>query len=115
MSEQPKDGGTAFPAPNYVVPSDLAEKDIHRIGETQGMSLRDWLAGNAPDLPPQLIARWWEVVTANDPTFWELPWHEAALRQYATLQQRWRGVYADTMLVERASTPQEPNDEQPAD
>lgn len=47
MTEQINDGGPAFPAMNFIVPSDLEARHVARLGETQGMSLRDWLAGMA--------------------------------------------------------------------
>lgn len=47
MTEQIRDGGPAFPAMNFIVPIDLEARHVARLGETQGMSLRDWLAGMA--------------------------------------------------------------------
>jgi hypothetical protein len=40
-------GGPAFPALNFIVPDDLAKEHVHRLGETRGMSLRDWFAAAA--------------------------------------------------------------------
>ncbi len=36
----------AFPALNYVVPSDLHAEGVRRLGETQGMTLRDCFAAS---------------------------------------------------------------------
>lgn len=41
------DGGPAFPALNYIVPSDLEARHVHRLSETQGMTLRDYFAAKA--------------------------------------------------------------------
>lgn len=38
---------TAFPARNYVVPQDLAAQHVHALGDTQGMTLRDYFAAKA--------------------------------------------------------------------
>ena len=38
MTEQPKDGGAAFPGSVY-------SQSGNKIGESRGMSLRDWFAG----------------------------------------------------------------------
>jgi hypothetical protein len=40
-------GGSAFPARNFVVPKDLEDKHVHALGETQGMTLRDYFAAKA--------------------------------------------------------------------
>jgi len=40
MTEQPKDGGAAFPGPVFT-------RAGHKAGESMGMSLRDWFAGQA--------------------------------------------------------------------
>ena len=42
-----KDGWAAFPALNFIVPSDLEQRHVHRLGETQGMTLRDYFAAKA--------------------------------------------------------------------
>jgi len=42
-----RDGGAAFPALNYIVPKDLEEKDVRRVGESRGMTLRDYFAAEA--------------------------------------------------------------------
>lgn len=38
-------GGPAFPALQFIVPNDLEARHVARLGETQGMSLRDYFAG----------------------------------------------------------------------
>ena len=43
----PNNGGAAFPALNFIVPHDLAEAGVRRLGETQGMTLRDYFAAKA--------------------------------------------------------------------
>jgi len=42
-----KDGGSAFPALNFIVPSDLEERHVRALGKTQGMTLRDYFAAAA--------------------------------------------------------------------
>lgn len=42
-----KDGGPAFPAPAFAVPSALDREKVLLLGKTQGMTLRDWFAGMA--------------------------------------------------------------------
>lgn len=37
-------GGAAFPALNFIIPNDLEERHVRRLGETQGMTLRDYAA-----------------------------------------------------------------------
>jgi hypothetical protein len=51
------DGGPAYPAPNYVVPADLAEQHVARLGTTRGMSLRDYFAAAVVTggLPMELV------------------------------------------------------------
>jgi hypothetical protein len=42
-----KTGGPAFPAKNYIVPRDLADKHVAELRVTQGMTLRDYFAAKA--------------------------------------------------------------------
>lgn len=42
-----KTGGAAFPAPDFIVPESLKAEHIHRLGTTQGMTLRDYFAAKA--------------------------------------------------------------------
>lgn len=42
-----KHGGSAFPALNFIIPSDLEKKHVARLGESQGMTLRDYFAAKA--------------------------------------------------------------------
>ena len=42
-----KTGGSAFPALNYIVPNNLSKEGVRRLGETQGMTLRDYFAAKA--------------------------------------------------------------------
>lgn len=37
----------AFPALNFIIPRDLEERNVRRLGETQGMTLRDYFAAAA--------------------------------------------------------------------
>jgi hypothetical protein len=41
-----KDGGPAYPAHDYIC-GDLSADGFAKLGETRGMSLRDWFAGMA--------------------------------------------------------------------
>jgi hypothetical protein len=40
-------GGPAFPAHNFVVPQDLEARHVHKLGQTMGMTLRDYFAAKA--------------------------------------------------------------------
>lgn len=42
-----KNGGPAFPATNYIIPSDLETKHVAALGKTQGMTMRDYFAAKA--------------------------------------------------------------------
>lgn len=75
----------AFPAPNFIVPENLEAKHIHRLGETQGMTLRDYFAAHAP----QSAERMGEWVDADQ--------RDAIYRASAENAYRW----ADAMLAER--------------
>lgn len=61
------DGGPAFPAPDFAVPSELSDDKVLRLRSMRGMSLRDWFAGQAlagmtanPELP--------ELLSSSAPT-----------------------------------------------
>lgn len=41
------DGGSFFPAHNYIIPKDLEDRHVAKLGMTQGVSVRVWLAGMA--------------------------------------------------------------------
>ena len=41
-----KDGGPAFPAHDYVV-GEIQKDGFQKLGESRGMTLRDWFAGMA--------------------------------------------------------------------
>lgn len=75
----------AYPAPNFIVPRDLEEKNVHRLGQSQGMTLRDYFAAAA--LPAAIAA----LDRGLDMT--ELPDEDSA----ATMAYD----YADAMLMER--------------
>ena len=65
------DGGQALPALNYIVPQDLAEKDVHWLGETRGMSMRDYFSGK---VIPKVI----ESYAEHDKSFgWDSEWPSA--------------------------------------
>jgi len=52
--EKINDGGPAYPAPDFVTKSDsLTKEGYARIGNTRGMSLRDYFAAHAPE-PPEI-------------------------------------------------------------
>ena len=70
------DGGSAFPARDYIVPQDLEERHVRALGKTQGMTLRDYFAAHCP-LPTSDMREWID---------------EAKMRY----------EYADAMLAERA-------------
>ena len=77
------DGGPAFPAPDYVVDSARIQEDaFQRMGQTRGLSLRDWFAGQAIGD----VAR-------------NLSWHKDDLKKAARIAYE----FADAMLKERDS------------
>mgnify|MGYP001572044586 CR=1 FL=1 len=41
------DGGPAYPALSFIVPRDLHEQGVRRLGECRGMTLRDHFAAVA--------------------------------------------------------------------
>lgn len=65
-------GGPAFPALQFIVPHDLEARHVARLGETQGMSLRDYFAGQAlvamhirsEGLPDLIAERAYEIADA---------------------------------------------------
>lgn len=65
MSTTP-DGGPAFPAPNYAVHSDTSKETILKLADTQGMTLRDWFAGQAIEVVTNLSQRGDGSWDAND-------------------------------------------------
>ena len=79
MSNKP-DGGPAFP---YKRPW-MDRSGIDRIEHLPGMSLRDWLAGHAPQLPSYLQ----DVVPFNTPN-------------PADGDADWRYMWADAMIERR--------------
>ncbi len=68
MSTQ-QDGGPAFPK-----------------GRIEGMSLRDYLAAHAPEMPDQ----WWKALHAQWP-----------MKHVAEIDADWRYFHADAMLAAR--------------
>lgn len=60
--DKPHDGGPAFPAHDYIV-GDLQKDGFQKLGDTRGMSLRDYFAAHAPKMPqswfrPRLSGEW---------------------------------------------------------
>ena len=80
----PNNGGAAFPALNFIVPHDLAEAGVRRLGETQGMTLRDKFADSA--LKGILGNAYWNEHGPYDPR--------------SVAEAAWE--YADAMLAARA-------------
>ena len=66
-----------------------------------GMSLRDWFAGMAPDIPAPILAEMYSIMCRNDPDLFKFPWNRAALQHFANVIARWKGQVADAMLAER--------------
>lgn len=85
-------GGSAFPARNYIIPSDLERRHVAALGETQGMTLRDYFAAKA-------LAGWWSssdsiCALPKDKTLAEFQ-VEACARFYE---------WADAMLAARSAS-----------
>ena len=113
MSDRINDGGPAFPKAGYM--SDAGDGRRHENTGEDGMSLRDWFAGQAPTEPQP----WFEpVFTTPIPEYpvWDgmdpngfkklLMKHETTLRQlgYEKEQARlaqWPYAWADALLAER--------------
>ena len=76
--------GPAFPALSFIVPNDLEARHVTRLGETQGMTLRDYFAAHAPFVP--------EVWGSK---------HRLAGLADAQMCAKWNYEYADAMLTER--------------
>jgi len=73
-------GGPAFP---LIIEEDGCITQVHK-----GMTLRDWFAGHAPEMPEQ----WWEDTL-----------HDLGGRaHYAEAIASWRYFYADAMIAERS-------------
>ena len=72
-----KDGGSAFPVPETVVDSDK----VHQPND-RGMTLRDYFAAHAPDVPEDF--GW----ATGETDSWQR-------------RSRWNFHYADAMLRER--------------
>lgn len=75
-------GGPAFPARNYIIPHDLAKQHVAELSATQGMTLRDYFAGE-------------ELSKTNGPYICDTP------EAYARLADHCYRM-ADAMLAERA-------------
>jgi hypothetical protein len=93
-----ENGGSAFPhLRRYVGP------DTYEPLAEGGMTLRDWFAGQAPEMP-----HWWmqnEALATQPPGWkdgmsakdWDRLWNEFHCRKIAS----WRFHYADAMLEAR--------------
>ena len=97
----PKDGGSAFPIPQNDQPGAYPAEP--------GMSLRDWFAGQAPDVPQWFLDKAWEEA----PTLMEVETLPGGEKRSTTRKQQpdslttltaWRYTYADAMLKERDRT-----------
>jgi hypothetical protein len=63
----PKDGGAAFPAPDYMVQDHCCESTILKLRNSQGMTLRDYFAAAAMQgilACPDLGVEWHADITA---------------------------------------------------
>ena len=78
------DGGPAFPTDTGILIDGVpVTRELH------GMSLRDWFAGHAPEVPEWFVCDW-----VRD--------HPGSQReQEAAMYFAWPWVYADRMLAER--------------
>lgn len=91
MSGEPKDGGSAFPRPTYVELNQGSD-NAGRVSGDDGMSLRDWFAGQA--LAGSLASDGVQSVIG-----------EAAKRRDTAVDATWAAnayQLADAMLAERA-------------
>ena len=87
MTEK-NDGGPAFPQKSFAALT-------HGAGNwetTGGMSLRDWFAQQAPEMPEQ----WWKDTKAE---------YGGRSGSYAEAIAAWRYFYADAMLAARKEQP----------
>jgi hypothetical protein len=90
VSEKKKDGGPAFPVeqhdlkhgPHYGSPYDTGPLGVEAKTLHPGMTLRDYFAAHAPEMPSWFSANRQDIDIAERWFIW--PWH-----------------YADQMLAER--------------
>ncbi len=96
MSEEPKDGGPAFP--HGPIPTGRGNESV----TYHGMSMRDWFAGQAPEAP-----HWWMPDGCpTPPPGWKegdgpSAWNDACNRWAMMRLASWRYAYADAMLEAR--------------
>lgn len=120
MSERINDGGPAFPAkrveefPLYTMEGELMDVSTHEVAYA-GMTLRDYFAGQAPDMP-----HGWSAVPFIGPApagtiypyygpkldYAEMEALEVAARREFLLWEAkalaaWRYVFADAMIAAR--------------
>lgn len=104
MSDTPiKDGGPAFPGAYFDHLEGIGEV---RREQYHGMTLRDWFATHAPEIPDWFDRKKWtqkEWVPAPEvsPGYVKSEWvtHKEPTIEHLT---RWKYHYADAMLAERA-------------
>jgi len=89
-------GGPAFPQKRMYRCSQGIDHEIHE----QGMTLRDWFAGQAPDLPNDIpltslaciVGRPYSGIEFGSIEHW---------RYVADAEAAWKGLHADAMIAER--------------
>lgn len=86
----------------YVYPGPRIAQNGMVLGRGQGMTLRDWFAGNAPDAP-----EWWMAdLSPSPPPGWSegdgsKKWDELTNAWHIKQIALWRFAYADAMLEAR--------------
>lgn len=99
MSAPINDGGSAFPC---------GEDASSLVPTSSGMSLRDYFAARAPEMPIafERLPEKWETRPVNAPKPGSPDWHE--MRRVLAWKEddtaylcRWRYAYADAMLAVR--------------
>ena len=99
MTEQIKNGGPAYPsAPTRFIYDE--ERGPVPCGH-EGMTLRDWFAGHAPDMPPEIMTvpqaeritgLSYAGIDFGTPEHWAF---------WAAAEAAWKYMHADAMLKAR--------------
>lgn len=104
MSNPINDGGSAFPCinPNY-------DGNWNKETVIQGMTLRDWFASHAPELPNWFYRKEWTeyhvAVKAPELGPTHMKWADINhIESNIDHLTRWKYYYADAMLAARLKT-----------
>ncbi len=86
----------------YVYTGQRIARNGHVLGHGQGMTLRDWFAGEAPEAPV-----WWMIEGCPQPPpgwsdgYGATKWSELTIDWRVNRIALWRWKYADAMIAAR--------------